>query len=718
MRNIPTALATHIAGEVTTLTRCIKITKTDGTVVRLTTHDVAIVVAGDTYSAGIPVDISALQSSDDLSVDNAEITLGIDGTTIVQEDFDSGLYDTAQFELFVVNWANVADGVIYLKRGTFGDIEVTNDLSVKIQLRGLTQALQRPIVDKYSATCRVVLGGKKCGVTNTPNKVRRPNQKVKTWDWFLLPVTTTGITISNASFETGDTDWTSGADSAWVNASAFAPYAGSQYLVTDTGTNGQEMTLYRDFDTATIGMVNGNVDTGDYTFDVSLQVASTVTTGKNPAKVYVEQYNAAGATLRREETEYAVYDYQVWQGIGLTVFVLPGTRTIRVGIVNRLDNGTTGKVAFDAVVARFWAHSLANYSGNSYRSVRIPSFPSDETITTPNPGFELNGTAVANSGTLSISAWTRPASTDFWRVVTSATGFTPETGTYFLQGGDDGLAVPDTVYTLYQDLIFSSNATINAATAANITAGWYWAKFKVRAGKIDSGSDPRLVVEFRDASSVLATLDTGYDTSGSIATWRDMEVSGRVPSGTTKVRIKLIARSGATGAANVVFDGVKMYFMPTAYEHAADEEYGYLSGTLPTYDTTQLNYTEDGEAVVQAMPAVFDFAAVTGTVDTRAFLASSINKTASQLYSGKITWLSGNNAGRSSYIRIWDNTAKSAKLYDDLPGAIQVGDKFVYALGCDKTITRCADTFGNAHNFRGEPYLPGSARVIEFLTAN
>ena len=41
---------------------------------------------------------------------------------------------------------------------------------------------------------------------------------------------------------------------------------------------------------------------------------------------------------------------------------------------------------------------------------------------------------------------------------------------------------------------------------------------------------------------------------------------------------------------------------------------------------------------------------------------------------------------------------------------------FVYAIGCDKTIARCADTFGNAHNFRGEPYLPGPARVVEFLT--
>jgi hypothetical protein len=79
--------------------------------------------------------------------------------------------------------------------------------------------------------------------------------------------------------------------------------------------------------------------------------------------------------------------------------------------------------------------------------------------------------------------------------------------------------------------------------------------------------------------------------------------------------------------------------------------------------------------------------------------------------------LSGDNAGRVSFVRIWDNGTKVARLYGELQHTIQVGDKFVFAIGCDKTIGRCADTFGNAHNFRGEPYLPGPSRVIEFLTS-
>jgi hypothetical protein len=32
--------------------------------------------------------------------------------------------------------------------------------------------------------------------------------------------------------------------------------------------------------------------------------------------------------------------------------------------------------------------------------------------------------------------------------------------------------------------------------------------------------------------------------------------------------------------------------------------------------------------------------------------------------------------------------------------------------GCDKSIATCAGRFGNAANFRGEPYLPG----VDLLT--
>lgn len=718
MRNIPVALQSHIEGEVLSLTRCLKITRADGVVYRLTTHDLDLTVNGDVYTAGVPLEISALESTDTLAVDNAEITVGLDEVIFKAADFDAGLYDNAQFELFLVNWEDTGDGIVYLKRGSFGDVEITEDVSAKIQLRGLTHLLQRPIVERYSLTCRVALGSKRCGVANIPTRIRRDNQKVKTWDWFLIPAANvTNITLSNASFETsGLANWTIPAGSAWSRSNAFSAQDGTYYAEGGAGDAGQELVIYRDIDTVTEGMSNTNVDDGDYTFDFATQIAATSNTFANSAKIFVEQYNSLGVTLKRDETEWLVPDYQDWQGIGISTFVLPGCRTIRIGMINRVDNGSAGYVAFDSVKTRFWTNEMTTWDDAVFRTVRIPAFPVSEKFGFVNTSFEADG-AVANGVGVGITGWTR---TGFFRTVASDGGLSAQEQSYFLLGGDDGSTTPNSVYEISQGLPLTSGGTLAAAaTAANITAGWYYTEVRALVAKADAESAPRILLEFLNAGgTTVGSYDTGYITGLTEDVWSEQRFGMRVPSTTTSIRIKLYARSGSGGsAANAAFDNVRVYFVPVAYEGDTDEEVGHLSGTLPTYDYDANDFTVDGDAIVQARTPVFNYAAVTGVTDNRVFAASAINDTEAALYSGRIVWLSGANAGKTSHIRIWNNTTKVAKLYDTLKADIQVGDKFVYAKGCDKTIARCADTFGNAHNFRGEPYLPGPARVIQFLAA-
>lgn len=711
MRVIPAPLQTHIQQEVLSLSRCIKITKTDGTILRLTTHDVPLTVGGDVYTASVPIEVSAIQSTDSLSVDNAEMTLGIDGTYIKQEELDGGLFDNAAFELFLVNWEDTSQGVIALKRGTLGDIEIENELSARVQLRGLTQVLQRPIVERYSPTCRVALGGKKCGVVNIPTRVRRPNQKVRTFDWFLVPsanITTPSLT--NLDFESPSltTGWTIPGGSAWTRTNTFAAFDGTYYAEGGAGAQGSEHVIYRDLDTTTIGMVAANVDSGDYSIDVSVQIAATSSVNINSGRVFIEQFNALGQTLRRDETDSVIPEYQVWQGIGLTAFVLPNCRTLRVGFINRIDEGAAGHVAFDAATIRFFTNELSTWGSRSFRTMKVPSYPASER--------KINGvfnTPVGNTNSSgAISGWTISSSSDYWRVVTSNGGLSPQSGAAYLLGGDNGTTTPNSVYSIH------SSYTIAGATPANIAGGWYYAELRGYVAKTDADSAPRLVIQFLNSSGgVIASADSGYLTSLTEDTWTFASVSSRVPANTTQIRALLYARSGAAGsAANAAFDNIQLYFAPTAYEAPSDAEYGKLSATLPTYDYDLNDYTKDGQVVVQARALVFDYAAVTGVTNNRVIAATGISATASDLYSGKIVWLSGPNAGRVSYIRIWDNTTKTAKLYDSLLATPQIGDKFVYAKGCDKTIDRCADTFGNAHNFRGEPYLPGPSKVIEFLT--
>jgi uncharacterized phage protein (TIGR02218 family) len=724
MRSIPAALQTHLTGEVISLAKLIKITRTDNVVVRLTSHDRDLVVGGDTYQSDIGFTISALQSTDTLSVDNAELEMGLDETVLTADDFRYGLYDRAAFEYSLVNWEDTTDGVIAMKRGEFGDITLQDDVSVKVQLRGLTQALQRSVVEKYSPTCRVNLGGLKCGVVNTPLRIRRNRQKVKTWDWYLVPnanITTHAGT--NFGFETdgvvangssGISDWTYGSGSFWKVENDFTAGAGTLYLEGgDDGagaSTGTEFSLYQTITTATLGMANGDVDDGDFTLDLSALIAATSNSVENPGRVSIEQFDTNGVSLKLEYSEYITPEYQTWEGIGIAVFIVPGCRSVRIGLHARKNNGASATVAFDVVGLRYWTNVLGSYGSRVFRTVRIPNLGTSDTIRTANDSFE---SGIVANGTSGIAGWTYGAGS-YWQTVASANAgaVLPHDGVVMLQGGDNGTTTNDQVYQLSQTYSWEL-----LTEAQNVTDGWYFFRMTAWYAKLDADSDARMTVEFLDVDdNVVATLDTGYDTAGSIEEWRQFDLSARVPTLAVAAKYTLWARSGTGSAANVVFDEVLGYFMVTAHEQTADASYGRLADSEPTYDYDTQDYTIDGEAIAQCRPLVFDFAAVTGVTDNRTFAASSISQTAALMYSGKITWLSGNNAGRVSFVRIWDNTTKVARLYGELQHTIQVGDKFVFAIGCDKTIGRCADTFGNAHNFRGEPYLPGPSRVIEFLT--
>lgn len=47
-----------------------------------------------------------------------------------------------------------------------------------------------------------------------------------------------------------------------------------------------------------------------------------------------------------------------------------------------------------------------------------------------------------------------------------------------------------------------------------------------------------------------------------------------------------------------------------------------------------------------------------------------------------------------------------------------VGTRVLLTEGCDKQMATCSARFGNAINFRGEPYLPGSDLLTRYPGAN
>ncbi|MEK6746868.1 MAG: DUF2163 domain-containing protein [Rickettsiales bacterium] len=163
MKQISSALATHIAGEVTTLATCWKLTRRDSVVFGFTDHDGDITVDSVNYKAESGFTPSAIQNSASLSVDNLDIEGMLSAGNITEADIMAGLYDFAEIEIFQVNYNDITQGKLKLRRGWLGEVSLVNQQFVA-EVRGLTQRLSQTIGELYSASCRATFADLRCKI--------------------------------------------------------------------------------------------------------------------------------------------------------------------------------------------------------------------------------------------------------------------------------------------------------------------------------------------------------------------------------------------------------------------------------------------------------------------------------------------------------------------------------------------------------------------------
>lgn len=83
---------------------------------------------------------------------------------------------------------------------------------------------------------------------------------------------------------------------------------------------------------------------------------------------------------------------------------------------------------------------------------------------------------------------------------------------------------------------------------------------------------------------------------------------------------------------------------------------------------------------------------------------------------GTLRWLEGGNCGMTQSIVASD--AGSVTLADAPAFPVTAGTRVLLTEGCDKQMATCSARFGNAINFRGEPYLPGSDLLTRYPGAS
>jgi len=163
MKTATSQLASHIAGETTTLATCWKVTRKDGVVFGFTDFDRDLVIDDVTYEARTGYTRSAIHTISDLSVDNLDIESALDSEALAAPDLRAGIWDNAEVLIFLVNWNALSQGKIVMKRGTIGQVEL-KDTIFKAELRGLTQALSQQIGELYTPNCRADLGDTRCQI--------------------------------------------------------------------------------------------------------------------------------------------------------------------------------------------------------------------------------------------------------------------------------------------------------------------------------------------------------------------------------------------------------------------------------------------------------------------------------------------------------------------------------------------------------------------------
>lgn len=165
MRALPAALQAHLDSGTTTLCRCWIVRRTDGVVQGFTDHDRTIEIEGVRCDAESGMAATGDVTKRGFGVGGLEIEGALSSDGLDPLDLETGRYDGAVIELWLVNWQAVEERVL-LRRGTLGEV-ACQDRAFRAEVRGPMQALETVRGRVYTHTCDADLGEPRCGVDLT-----------------------------------------------------------------------------------------------------------------------------------------------------------------------------------------------------------------------------------------------------------------------------------------------------------------------------------------------------------------------------------------------------------------------------------------------------------------------------------------------------------------------------------------------------------------------
>ena len=207
MRTASSNMAAHLAGEVTSLAVCWKLTLVGGTVMGFTDHTSDLTVSSQLYKAATGFSPTSVETKDKFSVDNLDVAGILDAAAITEADIMAGKYDFAEIEIFMVNVTDLSQGIITHRRGWLGEVTLKNGQFVA-EVRGLAQKLSQNIVELYSPTCRAIFGDGRCKANLASYTVGGSVNTVSSRQVFI----SNSMTQAAGYFSGGEVVWLTGAN--------------------------------------------------------------------------------------------------------------------------------------------------------------------------------------------------------------------------------------------------------------------------------------------------------------------------------------------------------------------------------------------------------------------------------------------------------------------------------------------------------------------------
>ncbi len=147
--------------ETTTHCRCWRVVRRDGRTFGFTDHDCDLVFGGVSYRADTGLTAQALSQVNGLAVDNTEAMGALSDEAITEADIKAGRFDGAEVTAALVDWTRPEDTAQTVFKGTIGEVRRGGG-AFHAELRGLSEALNRPIGKVYQKPCSALLGDDQC----------------------------------------------------------------------------------------------------------------------------------------------------------------------------------------------------------------------------------------------------------------------------------------------------------------------------------------------------------------------------------------------------------------------------------------------------------------------------------------------------------------------------------------------------------------------------